>query len=57
MLAEGDGFFALQIGLQEIGHLRMKFRQGRARRHLEEEIVTAHRILAKKKDRIRPVMV
>jgi hypothetical protein len=35
----------------------MQFRQGRARRHLEEEIVTAHRILAKKKDRIHPVMV
>jgi hypothetical protein len=56
-LAERDGLFALQIGLQEIGHLRMKFRQGRARCHLEEEIVSAHRILAKKKDQDLPVKV
>ena len=48
MLAEGDGLLALQIGLQEIGHLRMKLRQGRPRCHLEEEIVAAHRILEKK---------
>ena len=48
MLAEGDGLLALQIGFQEIGHLRVKFRQGRVRRHLEEEIVAAHRILEKK---------
>jgi hypothetical protein len=38
----------MQIGFQEIGHLRVKFRQGRVRRHLEEEIVAAHRILEKK---------